>query len=755
MRLRTVWACLAVSAPFLLGGWAAPAGADVFGPIGLVSAGSIGGGELQQVEYAHDAVISSGGGYVVFDGSVGGATGVWRIDPATRQIQQVAGGDGLLPSVSADGRYVSFTTNEPEAELKQATRGLGGEPPAGEGSNERGAENVWVRDMNLAPNEPGAFTVASAPTGSGEPLSYGAEAGTERGSVASGGSAISADGQEVAFVTTALSNLVGPGTPALQVAVRRLATRETVLVSGEYEPATGQTTGRPVSANGFGAEYSFGAAAPAFPEAPPEYDEWGEARPPGASISADGGTVAWMGTNIGRQARMLPGESPQSQYTEPLWRRIAAPATPTQRVTGGSDPSAPGCAESGESALPSNPSPSDRCQGPFLTFPAEGGTAEGDTGIFSGHESAQETHGDFIPRLSADGYTVAFLSRAMPIGLAGRSITARERGQPPDVYVADMHPGLTRDAALTTLTQIVGVSGSEQAGISEFALSEDGRQLAFTTRRTQFRLAFPAFVSAPAAEPGLDELFAVDLTNGTLTRVSHGYAGEPSEQPHNAKAREQEDAYEERHSAGASSPSFADGGTLLAFSSTASNLVPGDGNGPAAFGSRVGPRDGSDAFLVARELPTALPTPQYVSPAPTTPTEPAWLLGATAVSRADGSVVLYVQVPGPGALRAAARSSIVTSKARGRGARKRATARKSSVSIRTVAAAAANAAALDGGLLALVLRKGGLSATVSIAFSAAGHSELFQNLAVTFLGKAATARHHAGSSSRHRRTSRR
>ena len=368
---------------------------------------------MQQVEYAHDSTISSDGSYVVFDGSVGGEAGIWRVNLATRQIQQVAGGDALLPSVSADGRYVAFTTNQTEAQLASGTRGLQNEPPVGESSGPPGPENVYVRDMNVAPGEVGAFTVASAANGSGAPLTY-AEAGSELGSVAAGGSAISADGNEVAFVTTAVSNLAGPGTPALQVAVRRIASRETILVSGEFDRASGQSTGRPVWAGGRGAVYGDRTR---FPEQVPEYSRWIEARPPGAAISADGSTVAWMGVNVGLQARMLPAETPLSEYTEPLWRRIAAPATPTERVTGGSDPTDPQCAASGEGSLPAHPSANDPCQGPFLTHPLESEPSGGVSGIWSAREEGKSTSGDFVPRLSGDGYRVAFLSRAEPIGL--------------------------------------------------------------------------------------------------------------------------------------------------------------------------------------------------------------------------------------------------------------------------------------------------------------------------------------------------
>lgn len=744
-----VWAAMALGGP-----GAGPAMADIFSPIELVTAGTLGGGQPQQAEYAHDSVICSDGSYVVFDGSVGGVGGVWRVNLATRQMQQVAGGDALLPSVSANGRYVSFTTNQSEAQLAADTRGLEDQPPAGEAEGTPGPENVYVRDMDLAPGEAGAFTVASAPDGSSEPLSY-SEAGSELGSVASGGSAISADGRAVAFVTTAVSNLAGPGTPAMQVAVRRLDSRETTLVSGEYEPASGQTSDRPVSAGGRGAAYG---DVVRFPAQDPEYSKWIEARPPGAAISGDGTTVAWMGVNIGLQARMLPGESPLSEYTEPLWRRIAAPATPTQRITGGSDPTNPACAVSGEGALPAHPSASDPCQGPFLAHPEEAEPGSGVGGIFSQRGEAKTSPGEFVPRLSADGYTVAFLSRAEPIGLGEFFNQERERGEQADIYVADMQPGLTRDGALTTLTRIGGASGAESDGISEFALAEDGRDVAFTTRRSEFRLAFPAFVSAALAGPGLDELFYADLGDGTLTRVTHGDNGEPSEQPHQRKTQAQEDAYEERPTAGATSPSFADDGGLLAFASTASNLVPDDGNGPQTLGEIAGQHDGSDSFVVAREVPSPLPTPQYISPAPPgVDAGPSWALGATALSRRDGSVALYVRVPGQGTLSVSARSAIVVHPS-GKQPRHARTGKAhqgpsaATVTTRTVAGTHSSVAA-GVELLTLVLRPqkayaglaargGGLSASVTISFAAAHHPALKQLLQVTFL-KTSTHRAHA------------
>ena len=725
------------------------AGADIFGPIELVSAGTLAGGQLQQAEYAHDSVVSSDGEYTVFDGAVGGVEGIWRVNLATRQMQQVAGGDALLPSVSANGRYVSFTSNQTEEQLAAGTRGLDNEAPLSQTPGPPGPDTVYVRDMDMGPVEAGAFTVVSAANGSGEPLTY-AEAGSELGSVASGGSAISADGNEVAFVTTAPSTLAGPGTPPLQVAVRRIDTRETILVSGEYDPATGETTDTPVWAGGRGAAYG---DVTKFPAQDPEYGKWNEARPPGAAISADGSTVAWMGTNIALQARVLPGEAPLAEYTEPLWRRIASPGTPTERITGGSDPADPACSLSGEQALPAHPSAGDPCQGPFLTHPEESEPANGVSGIWSERGEAKASAGESVPRLSADGYTVAFLSRAEPIGVGEFFNQDRERGEESDIYVADMHAGLTRDDALTTITRIGGTSGAESTAISSFALSEDGQDVAFTTRRSQFRLAFPAFVSAPLAEPGLDELFYVDLADGTLTRVTHGYRGEASEQPHKRKPREQEDPYFERPTAGSASPSFADDGRLLAFSSTASNLVPGDGNGPQTLAETVGQRDGSDSFIVARETPSPLPTPQYISPVPPGPdTEPSWALGATALSRRDGTVVVYALLPGAGTLAVSADSAIVTrlklraaKSSRAAHGRARKVKTVPTVTTRTVASARSATSGGTAELVTLVLRPakaytalvdraGGLSASLTLSFSSAGHPVVKQTLQVTFRG---------------------
>lgn len=747
----------------------ASAKADVFGPISLASVGSIAGGEVQQAAYAHDPAVSGDGRYVAFDGSIGGVGGVWRRDLETGAIQQVAGGDAELPSISEDGRFISFTTNE-GASLPAVTDGLPDAHPQPE------AVGVYVRDMDVPasapcsptaalPLEECAFTTASAPSGSTAPLTY-AGTSTTLGSVAIGRSAISADGHEVAFVTTAVSDLTDPQTPsepqtpAFQVAVRYLDEARTKLVSGRYDPATGQTTETPVPAT-----EAYGAVFPGNGVGfapPPAYGAYGSAPVPGASLSADGSTVVWMGAEIGAQAPLLAGEVERPGYTEPLWRRIAPGSeTPTERVTGGSDPLDPACIASGESQLSPGSSASDPCQGPFVV------TEGSPSGI-----TADGGETNFVPRLSADGYTVAFVSRA-PLVALGTNFGRGRAGQSSDLYVVDMHAGLTRDQALRPLTELAGGEAgglADNASIIDFGISPDGTQVAFTTKRTQFPLGFPAYVSAPAAEPGMNELFDADLRDGTLTRVTQGYEGGLSQHPHIPRPAGQ-DPYEENGDGGLA-PSFSTDGNLLAFSSTASNLVWDDGNTPPLEpAGRPGSLDGADAFVVERRLFGALPTPSYISPAPAgPPLAPASGLSATAFSRPDGSVLLYVQVPGSGAVRATAIGAVLVragAAARSRAARGthagsrrhgraiRAVHRRRgphmTVADRGVATAIAPSHSAEPLTLtlrlakpyaALASRNGGLSATVRLVFAAAvaGRPVLRQSIPVSFVRSAHTAR---------------
>ena len=420
----------------------------MFEPISLVSQGTLGRGATQQAEYAHDPAISGDGQYLAFDGSIGGVTGVWRRDLATG-ADRTGRRRRRRAALDQRERSVRQLHDERGASLPEITDGRSHEP-------QQEAVQVYVRDMSVAPTEAAAFKIVSAVNGSEAPLTY-AGGSTKTGATAVGRSAIDAEGNEVAFVTTAVSNLVRypalekeeeekgeqpkPHTPKLQVAVRYLDTHETVLVSRCYvkcEAAAAPAVEGEEDSQAYGAVYPGHSAS--F-EAPPPYGDYSYSPPPGASLSADGSTVAWIGEDIGQQAALLAEETRNPSYTEPLWRRIAPGSeTTTERVTGGSDPANPACVASGERSLPATASSSDPCQGPFIV--EDQGNPRGII-----NENGGQT-GDFVPRLSEHGNLVAFVSQA-PLVASGENFGRSKTGQESDLYVANMQPGLTRDQALT------------------------------------------------------------------------------------------------------------------------------------------------------------------------------------------------------------------------------------------------------------------------------------------------------------------
>jgi Tol biopolymer transport system component len=731
MRLRgTLVVCALLALPAVL---PSPAAADVFGPLELASAGNGAGDLHQQAEGAIFPALSANGRYLVFVGSFGGVPGVWRRDLASGAVTQVAEGDATMPSISADGRYVSFTTSE---------RLL-----AGDTNN---SPDVYVRDMEAGEGEP-EFILVSAVDGSEEAARYSftfragldpeeeQEEEAEFGAIAGARSAISADGRYVVFETTAASNLLGEAeaTPTLEVFVRDLATDETRLVSAEYNAAAGRPANgedRPVAPSGaegqqpLGAIFPGGTTTPRFrqlrPEAAgahPQQGIWA-----GASISADGSTVAWMGQSLERQTQLLPAEQSRAQpeLAEPLWRRISeGPSAPIRRVSGGSDPLAPACATSGE--LESAASLLDPCAGPFEHY------RELNQGLWG-----EKVKADFVPQLSADGMTVAFITGARE--LASGELQFQGAESTDDLYVVDMAGGLTRVQALRRVTTIGGgaVGSQEQieksSMVVDYSVAPDGSQVAFTTQRTQFPLSTPAYVSAPAATAGMIELFDADLANNTLTRVTHGFQGEGQRGEELPVAESPGvDPYEAGQ--GAYAPSFSADGNTLSFASTANNLVFGDGNGDP------------DAFVVHRIPPTFETVVQQISTPPQNPAvAPTWTLGARAVSRKNGQVVLDVVVPGSGALSARASSTVRLRTAARRAARARQRAKSTKLATVQVASAKATAHASAEGLVLLTLTLTspyrplasgvGLAASVSLTFTAAGHPALHLSVPARFVG---------------------
>jgi dipeptidyl aminopeptidase/acylaminoacyl peptidase len=364
--------------------------------------------------------------------------------------------------------------------------------------------------------------------------------------------------------------------------------------------------------------------------------------------------------------------------------------------------------------------------------------------------------GDVVPQLSANGDTVAFLATAQLISLGvdfGRSAETTAD----DLYIANMQEGLTRSEALRPLTEVASGEVKEIApdgAILDVAISPDGSQVAFTTQRTEFPLDSLADVSQVLAVPGLAELFDVDLSDDTLTRVSRGYEGGPSEHPHPEVIAGKEDQYGPTD--GALSPSFSDNGDALAFSSTASNLVFGDGNTPpVTIEAPTGSADGSDVFVVPREVFSPQPAETYVSSSPPGPSlTPDWRLGVTALSLANGTVRLYVEVPGTGTLSASDKSAVVVKQVshtvhttvRDHPSGAKGASVHAVVTDRQVASAKEPVGALAGGLAQLTLtllpryralatKPEGLYGAVTVSFTAPGHPTLRQNISVSFVSK--------------------
>jgi Tol biopolymer transport system component len=575
------------------------AAAAEFGAIELLSKTP-----AQQAGEALAPAISADGRYLAFQGIVGARGGVFREDLASGAIVGVAttsaaepqaGQYATAPSISADGRYVSFTTKAP------LDPGDDSQPAS---------SDVYVADM--APSPP-RFELASALDGCDPEnpdlhapcgLTYGGSGGSE----ASGRVALSADGREVVFVTSASSNLTsgpegstpGEPTPPLQVVLRDLEDDSTTLVSVERDAETGMTA-KPVP----------GGALVGVGNLPLLR---------GAALSADGTTVAWIGTHLPAQVSLSPVEAEafatldasSFPYDEPLWRRIAdGPSTPIRRVVGGDGGADP--------------------------FPDMTGKSTELPNLAQGWLGAESIDG--VPQLSADGRSVALIGNPTEAANA---------------FLVDMAPGLSRVQAVRQLTREVVVNPANLAAttnkppyialtghVFDLAIAPDGRKVAFVTARQRFPLAPPNLIGQPPTGVGLAELYSVDLEDGTLERVSHGVAG-PGEASLDAQAIGLAEGSPVQHGDGAGSPSFGDGG-LLAFASTASNLIAGDSN------------EASDAFLVRDVAAPDGPGETTISPGPAgLHPRRGWRLALSALSLADGSVRLVATVPAAGTLRASA-----------------------------------------------------------------------------------------------------
>jgi hypothetical protein len=681
-----------------------------------------------QADYAYDPAISGDGRYVAFSGSVASQPGVYRKNLQSGQLELVAAGEHSgAPSISADGRYVSFTTDEEPASGR----------PGGPGA---GCSSVYVRDMQEALDAPGAFTLASARGGSKESLTYQpAPAGQDHscGAASAARVALSADGRRVAFTVLSPSDLTGScttagqppmitcPTPPEQVAVRDLVADTTTLVSVTRASLGGAPQPVPIAAALSGATY----AASVSLRSGGAIDLGLSAST--ATLSADGSTVAWMGVNVAEQAQLSqrpPDEGHVGGYAEPLWRRISAgPAAPTRRVLAGDDASAPGCPPACPGGLDldwdtQGISPQEYT-GAAPAFGSYTSRASVGTGFSSG-SGFGDTLGAVTPQLSADGTTVALLSTQPTYGEdPDFGLLNQTRPPPANAFVVNMTPGLTRAQAIVRLTgwaSLNFIDAALSSPVSSIALSPDGTRVAFTTQRIAFPLAPPALITPPLSSAAAPQLYEVNLPAGTMQLVTQGYDGQPAND-------------------GVFAAALSDNGGQLALASAAGNLVYGVVN------------QGSDVYTTEEiDSPTVLGS-QSVTPLPPGPSAPIpWSISASTAPSPDGTLLLYVSVPGTGALSAGAVAVTAKRKAASRHARKTSKrARKTSKRPRKVRKPAMAQIARAGmrttspGLVELhlipaaryrsLLRgKHGLYATITVTFTAPGHPRLRLTLRARF-----------------------
>jgi hypothetical protein len=663
-----------------------------------------------QADYAYQTAVSADGGYGVFTGSVGGVRGIYRKNLQTGQLDLVAAGDAAAPSISSNGRYISFTTDE----LDLTT---------GDGQGQQ-CSSVYLRDMSHPIGSTAAFTLASALDGSATGLTYAGtgDAGCPGGgSSAAAGVALSGDGSHVVFTVVGVSNLItgpaGPPTaPPAQVVVRDMTTNRTTLVS-QTQSSLGVIP-QPVPDGAAMTDLSTAGSS----EVPPGNADPGDST---AAISADGSTVAWLGINIPSQAPANANDAPSgypNQYDEPLWRRIAdGPSAPIRRILGGDDEAGPcsgGC--TGPLDLQYEPDSSVGDAGP------EHGSLINAAGFLGATPSQPATLTQGIPALSADGMTVALLSTAPLTGQdppPGSPTTA-------NAYLVSMAPGLNRSRAMRTLTRWASNNFRDAAAdgpLTAIAISPRADQVAFVTSRTQFPLSPPALIGPTLSSLSSPQLYLVDLSDGTFQLASLGFDGQPANVPSNGSV------------ASVETPSFSNDGGPLAFASAATNLVFGAESDLFSFGIPVG----TEAFTISQLVPTRAPGVTSIGALPANATlQPEWRLSARARQNSDGSIRLDVRIPGGGVTRAVARCTLLELRLLQHRPTKK-LRRHHAVAMRELRLASASRRAKRAGILTLHLspaaryRKltanaNGLYAVVTVTFAARGHRTVGQMLPIEF-----------------------
>jgi Tol biopolymer transport system component len=179
----------------------------------------------------------------------------------------------------------------------------------------------------------------------------------------------------------------------------------------------------------------------------------------------------------------------------------------------------------------------------FVWSSAGGMLATSVTRISVGSSGAEGNAESWEPSVSGDGRVVAFTSSASNLtgGVTGTSTA--------NVYRRDLPTSQT-----TLITR--GMKGPAVGG-SKPSISEDGARIAFQSYSADL---------VPGDKNGLWDIFVYDQGTNSLSRISRPYGGGERDQGSESASREV-------------APAISGDGSVVAFATTSTNLVPGDRNG--------------------------------------------------------------------------------------------------------------------------------------------------------------------------------
>ena len=412
--------------------------------------------------------VSADGRWVVYESDAAhliagqadtnGRKDVFLYDRTTRQTvlvshsaaSAVTAGNGasLQPSLSADGRYVSFLSSADDL-------AAGATPQAG-------YYNVYVYDRTT-----GATRFVARTIGAG--VSDETQIGEQR---------ISADGNWVAFTSTADDLVPGqhPGTFSFNVFLWSRETGSRTLVSRSSLHT----------------------------------DPWpGHGKSTSPRLSADGRYVAFQSA----ADDLVPGQTVEPSPFDPFTNIFLY-----DRVTGGTVLVSHGRASATAGAAVSS-FPSISADGRLVAFASREGNLAPD--VDGGDQStylydrtlgtnrwiAGSARGD-VPRISADGGTVAFISD-LPL----------LPGVEPDTLQLYLYSVAAKTLTLATRSRLPGRTGSDGDLSSAYDVSADGRYVAFSTDAHDL---VPGEIPPPPSVPGslARDLYLFDRSTGATVLIS-------------------------------------------------------------------------------------------------------------------------------------------------------------------------------------------------------------------------------------------